>query len=65
MFFLHGTSSTDKLMVSIDLLLAYGATYRKVKRQEFIFKEGQMASFLYVIEEGRVKMFNINDEERE
>jgi CRP/FNR family transcriptional regulator, cyclic AMP receptor protein len=65
MFFLHGSSANDKNRVSIDLLLAYGATYRKVKRQEFIFKEGQLASFLYVIETGRVKMFNINDEGRE
>jgi CRP-like cAMP-binding protein len=65
MFFLHGTSSHSKQGVSIDLLIAYGASYRKVKRQEFIFKEGQPASFLYVIETGRVKMFNITDEGRE
>jgi CRP-like cAMP-binding protein len=65
MFFLHESSSHPIQGVSIDLLIAYGAGYRKVKRQEFIFKEGQPASFLYVIETGRVKMFNINDEGRE
>lgn len=65
MFFLHGPDAQQKGSVSIDLLLAYGAAYKKLKKQEVIFREGQPASFFYVIEAGRVKMYNINDEGRE
>lgn len=65
MFFLTGPLADHKDAVSIDLLLAYGAAYRKAQKGELIFKEGQQASFFYVIEEGRVKMYNVNDEGRE
>jgi CRP-like cAMP-binding protein len=65
MFFLSDITELGTYTASTEQLLAYGATYRKVKKNEFIFKEGQVATFLYIIEAGRVKMFNINDEERE
>jgi CRP/FNR family transcriptional regulator, cyclic AMP receptor protein len=58
MFFLHTSAKTDKAALSIEMLLAYGAAYKKVKKQEVIFREDQQALFFYVIETGKVKMFN-------
>jgi len=58
MFFLHSSSPHGKTVLSIEMLLAYGAAYKKVQKQEVIFREDQPAKFFYLIETGRVKMFN-------
>jgi CRP-like cAMP-binding protein len=65
MFFVSDTTS-GKLDASFaDLLITYGASYKKVSKQELIFREGQKAQFFYIIESGRVKMYNVNNEGRE
>ena len=52
-------------IVPEDVLLAWGATYKKVKKGELIFLEGTMSSFYYQLVEGRVRWVNINEEGRE
>jgi CRP-like cAMP-binding protein len=58
MFFLHNAARPDKTVLSSEMLLAYGAAFKKVMKQEVIFREDQPAKFFYLIETGRVKMFN-------
>lgn len=58
MFFLNTTASPGKAALSSEMLLAYGAAYKKVKKMEVVFREDQPAKFFYLIETGRVKMFN-------
>ncbi|MBZ5857103.1 Crp/Fnr family transcriptional regulator [Flavihumibacter profundi] len=52
-------------IVPEDVLLTWGATYKKVAKGEIIFLEGTNASFYYQIIEGRVRWVNINEEGRE
>jgi CRP/FNR family cyclic AMP-dependent transcriptional regulator len=49
-------------MIDFDLLLAWGAAYKKVSAGEIIFSEGQPCSFYYQLVTGKVKWFNTNDE---
>jgi CRP/FNR family cyclic AMP-dependent transcriptional regulator len=53
-------SMTD--LINIDVLLAWGAAYKKVAAGEIIFKEGQTCSFYYQLVSGKVKWVNIDDE---
>ncbi len=48
-------------MIDIDLLLAWGAAYKKVSAGETIFQEGQACSFYYQLVSGQVKWVNIDD----
>ena len=52
-------------MLSIDLLLAWGATYKKVARNEIIFQEGGIVNFYYQLVHGRVRWVNIDEEGKE
>lgn len=52
-------------MIDVDLLLAYGATYKKVQADEVIFKEGTPCNFYYQVIEGSVKWLNIDEEGKE
>ena len=52
-------------MIDIDLLLAWGAAYKKVSAGEIIFREGGNCSFYYQLVSGKVRWVNINDEGRE
>ena len=52
-------------MIDIDLLLAWGATYKKVNVNEVIFCEGQLCSFYHQLVSGKVRWSNINEEGRE
>jgi CRP-like cAMP-binding protein len=52
-------------MIDADLLLACGATYKKVAKGEIIFWEGGSASFYHQLVEGKVKWFNVDDEGKE
>jgi hypothetical protein len=36
-------------MIDIDLLLTWGATYKKVQQDEIIFHEGGCANFYYQV----------------
>jgi CRP-like cAMP-binding protein len=59
---------TDQLfamMIPVDTLLAWGATYKKVATEETIFREGVEGRFYYQIESGSVRWVNITDDGRE
>lgn len=52
-------------MLDIDLLLAWGAAYKKVNAGESIFKEGQSCFFYHQLVSGKIKWFNIDDDGKE
>ncbi|MEO6671337.1 MAG: Crp/Fnr family transcriptional regulator [Ferruginibacter sp.] len=52
-------------MIDIDLLLAWGASYKKVSAHEIIFHESQNCSFYYQLVSGKVRWVNIDDEGKE
>lgn len=52
-------------MVDINLLLAWGASYKKSSIHETIFTEGQICNFYYQLVSGKVKWVNIDDQGRE
>lgn len=53
------------MAIDIDLLLTWGATYKKVKRNELIFFEGGHANFYYQLVQGKVRWVSINEEGKE
>lgn len=53
------------MMIDVDLLLTYGATYKKISKGEIIFTEGDNCSFYYQLLTGRVNWLNINDDGNE
>ena len=52
-------------MIDTDVLLAWGATYKKLTPEEIIFKEGAACNFYYQLVEGSVRWVNINEEGKE
>ena len=52
-------------MIDIDILLALGAAYKKVKAGEVIFREGTAATFYHQLESGSVRWINIDDNGKE
>ena len=52
-------------MIDVDLLLAWGATYKKYKPEEIIFNEGGACNFYHQLIEGSVRWVNINEEGKE
>ena len=52
-------------MIDIDVLLALGAAYKKVKAGEIIFREGTDATLYHQLESGTVRWVNIDDEGKE
>ena len=52
-------------MIDIDLLLTWGAAYKKIDDGESIFKEGEVCFFYQQLVSGKVKWFNIDDEGKE
>ncbi len=52
-------------MIDIDLLLAWGATYKKLEPNEIIFNEGGVCNFYHQLVEGSVRWVNINEEGKE
>ena len=52
-------------MVDIDLLLSWGAAYKKVRAGETVFNEGQSCFFYYQLVSGQVRWVNIGDEGKE
>ncbi len=53
------------MMIDINVLLAWGATFKKVSAEEIIFKEGSQSNFYYQLVSGKVRWVNINDEGKE
>lgn len=52
-------------MIPIDILLAWGATYKKARQGEIIFNEGAEAHFYYQLIIGSIRWVNITDDGRE
>ena len=52
-------------MIDIDILLALGAAYKKLKAGETIFREGGTAIFYHQLVSGSVKWINIDDDGKE
>ncbi|MEQ1553872.1 MAG: Crp/Fnr family transcriptional regulator [Ferruginibacter sp.] len=52
-------------MIDIDLLLAFGATYRKASVGEIIFFEGNECNFYYQLVSGKVRWVNVDDNGKE
>lgn len=52
-------------MIDIHLLLAWGATYKKVNSNETIFHEGDACSYYFQLVSGSVRWLNIDEEGRE
>lgn len=52
-------------MIDIDLLLAWGAAFKKVPKGNTIFTEGTSCSFYYQLVSGQVRWMNINEEGKE
>jgi len=52
-------------MINTDLLLAWGASYKKLDAGEIIFKEGAQCQFYFQLVSGIVKWYNIDDDGKE
>ena len=52
-------------MIDIDVLLALGAAYKKLKAGELIFHEGGTSIFYHQLVSGSVKWINIDDDGKE
>jgi CRP/FNR family transcriptional regulator, cyclic AMP receptor protein len=48
-------------MIDENLLLAWGANYKKIKAGEFIFQEGDLCNFYHQLVEGRVCWVNADN----
>lgn len=53
------------MMIDIDTLLTWGATYKQVAAGEIIFQEGSHCNFYFQLVSGHVKWINVNEEGRE
>ena len=53
------------MQINLDLLFSWGAIAKEYKKNDVIFCEDETAFFYYQIIEGRVRMFNSNDEGKE
>jgi CRP/FNR family cyclic AMP-dependent transcriptional regulator len=49
------------MMIDIDILLAWGATYKKLAPGECIFREGSEGRFYHQLVSGSINWVNIND----
>lgn len=52
-------------MIDIDLLLAWGAAYKKLSAGEIVFKEGTQCQFYHQLVSGSLRWINIDDEGNE
>lgn len=52
-------------MIDLDMLLAWGASYKKVGEDEVIFMEGNCCNFYYQVVSGSVRWVNIDDDGKE
>jgi CRP/FNR family cyclic AMP-dependent transcriptional regulator len=60
-FFLNRTV----LAINSDILITWGAVFRKYQKGDIIFKEDSLALFYHQLEEGSVKMVNCNEQGKE
>jgi CRP-like cAMP-binding protein len=52
-------------MIDEDILLTWGATYKKVSRDEIVFQEGGQGFFYHQLVKGKIKWVNIDDNGKE
>ncbi len=52
-------------MIDVNILLAWGAAYKKVAAGEMIFHEGSCCTFYHQLVEGSVRWVNINNDGKE
>ena len=52
-------------MIDEDMLLTWGATYKKVKKEEIIFHEGTTGIYYHQLVKGKVKWYNIDEQGKE
>lgn len=52
-------------MIDIDLLLTWGATYKKLDTEEILFREGDHCQFYYQLVSGRIRWMNIDENGKE
>ncbi len=52
-------------MIDSDLLLSWGATYKKVRAGEILFREGASCNFYCQVESGQFKLINFIDNGKE
>ncbi len=55
----------EMMIIDIDLLIAWGATYKEVSKGAIIFKEGQNCSFYHQLVSGSVRWVNMDDNGKE
>jgi CRP/FNR family transcriptional regulator len=53
------------LAINPDILITWGAVYRKYLKGDIIFREDSLALFYHQLEEGSVKMINCNEQGKE
>lgn len=49
---------SQNALIDVNLLILWGATFKKYQKNEVIFFEGEMPDFYHQIESGCVRMFN-------
>lgn len=54
-----------KPMIDEDILLTWGATYKKVRKDEIIFQESSQGFFYHQLVSGQVKWVNVDDSGKE
>jgi CRP/FNR family transcriptional regulator, cyclic AMP receptor protein len=54
-----------KPMIDVDLLLTWGAGYRKYRKGDVIFREGEAAYFYLQLVIGKVRWVNVDEEGKE
>ena len=52
-------------MIDINLLLSFGASYKKVAANDIIFNEGGVCSYYYQLVKGRVRWINYTNDGKE
>lgn len=53
------------MFIEQDQLITFGAVYKKYKKHDFIFMEGDPAKCFHQIVEGSVRLYNTNEEGKE
>ena len=57
--------SAGQPTIDENLLLAWGATYTRVRKGEYIFREGSLCRYFHQLTEGSVRWVNIDERGRE
>ena len=53
------------IMIEIDTLLSWGATYKHIDSDEILFKEGAQCMYYYQLVSGQIRWVNISEEGKE